>query len=116
VSSELGLIHLSADGVLTIKAGYRWDGASGPTFDTPSTMFASLVHDALYQLMREEAIGQEWRLRADDLLGRIMKSAYRSQFVWWDRASAWAERWHRTRVRIWVWGVKKMAAYAARPE
>jgi len=37
---------------LTAKTRYAWDGPSGPTFDTPSTMRASLVHDALYQMMR----------------------------------------------------------------
>ncbi len=49
-------IDLSTDGLLTIKKGYAWDGPSGPTFDTPNFMRGSLVHDALYQLMREEAL------------------------------------------------------------
>ena len=46
-------ILLRANGNLSIVAGYAWDGPSGPAFDTPSFMRASLVHDALYQLMRE---------------------------------------------------------------
>ena len=45
-------IHLSGDGVLTVRPGYAWDGASGPTYDTKNSMRASLVHDALYQLIR----------------------------------------------------------------
>lgn len=40
-------------GILYIKKGYIWDGASGPTIDTKSTIIASLVHDALYQSIRE---------------------------------------------------------------
>lgn len=42
----------SKDGVLTIKKGYAWDGASGPVINTQNTLIASLVHDVLYQAMR----------------------------------------------------------------
>lgn len=37
---------------LTIKAGYAWDGPSGPVRDTHRNLRASLIHDAFYQLMR----------------------------------------------------------------
>jgi len=59
------------DGYLTISAGYAWDGPSGPTWDTASSMRGSLVHDALYQLIREGLIGCEWREQADKELRRI---------------------------------------------
>lgn len=49
---ETDFITLNTDGVLTLSAGYAWDGASGPALDTPSFMRASAVHDALYQLMK----------------------------------------------------------------
>jgi len=62
---------LRTNGYLTIKAGYAWDGASGPTWDTPSCKRGSLVHDALCQLMREERISLACRKRADDLLRDI---------------------------------------------
>ena len=45
-------IELDTTGKLTIKEGYAWDGPSGPVVDTKENMRASLVHDALYQLMR----------------------------------------------------------------
>ena len=45
-------ITLDTKGKLTIKEGYAWDGPSGPVVDTKQNMRASLVHDALYQLMR----------------------------------------------------------------
>ncbi|MBN2238608.1 MAG: hypothetical protein JW712_02450 [Dehalococcoidales bacterium] len=61
-------LELKTDGTLIIKAGYAWDGPSGPTIDTPSFMRGSLVHDALYQLLREKCIGQEWRDEADRIL------------------------------------------------
>jgi hypothetical protein len=46
-------IEISAKGLLTIRKYYAWDGVSGPVIDTQANLKASLVHDALYQLMRE---------------------------------------------------------------
>ena len=60
-----GFIDLSVLGVLSIKKGYAWDGASGPARDTKNIMRGSLVHDALYQLMRNGDIGQERREQAE---------------------------------------------------
>ena len=64
-------IELSTEGMLIIKKGYAWDGPSGPTIDTPNFMRGSLVHDALYQLLRNELIDEEWRDEADEELRRI---------------------------------------------
>lgn len=61
-------VGLDASGVLTIAAGYAWDGASGPIADDATTIRGSLVHDALYQLMRELGLSPTWREAADDLL------------------------------------------------
>jgi hypothetical protein len=61
-------IELTSHGLLTIRAGYAWDGASGPTVDTKSSMRGSLVHDALYQLMRMNLLEHSWRGKADDVL------------------------------------------------
>jgi len=49
-------IDLDKNGTLTIKKGYAWDGASGIAIDTCNFMRGSLVHDALYQLMRNDLI------------------------------------------------------------
>lgn len=54
--------------VLTIENGYAWDGASGPTWDSKSSMRASLVHDALYQLMRVGVLPESARWYADETL------------------------------------------------
>ena len=54
-------IELTTGGVMTIKCGYAWDGASGPTLDTKSTMHGSLFHDASYQLIRQDMLGHENR-------------------------------------------------------
>lgn len=63
---------LYRDGQLTIHAGYEWDGASGPTIDTPSTMRASLVHDALYELIRKGLLDIKYKEHADRLFYSVM--------------------------------------------
>ena len=45
-------IELGTNGTLHIRTGFAWDGASGWTIDTKSSMRASAVHDALYKLIR----------------------------------------------------------------
>lgn len=82
---EAGYLKLTTDGVLHINKGYAWDGPSGPTWDSPSAMRGSLVHDALYQLMRLQLIGTEHRERADLLLTLICVE----DGMWQWRAEIW---------------------------
>lgn len=93
-------IRLTQSGRLTVRGGYAWDGPSGPTIDSPSSMRASLVHDALYQLMRKKLIGLEHRPAADELLYRLCIE----DGMW---------KW-----RAWLWRreVKRFASFAALPE
>ena len=58
---------------LLISEGYSWDGASGPTWDTDGTMRASLVHDALYQMMRIGALDGRYRAKVDRLFRRHLR-------------------------------------------
>jgi len=58
-------IELGIEGKLTIKKGYSWDGPSGPTIDSKNFMRGSLIHDSLYQLIREEFLPREAREQAD---------------------------------------------------
>ena len=81
-------IHLTPDGELIIRKWYAWDGPSGPTFDTKNFMRGSLVHDALYQLMRETFLdAAEYRDDADEILAAICRedgmSWLRSRWVYW---------------------------------
>jgi Protein of unknown function (DUF1353) len=69
-----GFISLSADSKLTIAKGYSWDGPSGPTIDTKNFMRASLVHDALYQLMRANKLDRNKKDNADRILQTICKA------------------------------------------
>jgi len=93
-------ISLTRSGLLTIKAGYAWNGASGPTIDSKCSMRGSLVHDALYQLMGIYPDLLKFRLYADELLFIICKQ---------DGMSA---------VRAWLWkkAVNGFGEHAARTQ
>ena len=78
-------ISLEIDGTITIREGYAWDGPSGPTIDTPDFMRGSLVHDALYQLMREDHLDHaKYRAAADKLLHDIcIEDGMTPVRAWW---------------------------------
>lgn len=79
-----GYLALDLDGMLHIQDGYAWDGPSGPTVDTPAFMRGSLVHDALYQLIRTGHIGIRHRKDADILLREICREDGMSAIrAWW---------------------------------
>jgi len=85
VASPSEFIVLTADGLLTINKGYAWDGPSGPAIDTRNFMRGSLVHDALYQLIREKLLDQHTTLEpADRLLQKMCKADGMSSLrAWW---------------------------------
>lgn len=97
---ETKYINLDEAGLLTIKSGYAWDGPSGPTIDTKSFMRGSLVHDALYQLMRNGLLPSSSREDADQELHRICREDGMNRF------------------RAWyvLLGVRKGAGFAASPK
>jgi len=77
---------LSKNGKLWIKRGYAWDGASGPTFDTKSSMRPSLVHDAFCQMMRSRLIDYDkWQ----DTVNEFFKQQCKEDGMWGIRASIW---------------------------
>ena len=72
------------DGHMIIRAGYAWDGPSGPTIDTKNFMRGSLVHDALYGLMRQGKLLRSRREDADMLLKQICREDGMSRIrAWW---------------------------------
>ena len=97
-SGFVGNEYVALDnGTLLINKGYAWDGASGPTIDTLNSMRGSLVHDALYQLMREKYIGLENREMADKLLRDVLIEDGMS----------------KCRAGLWYWAVRKFAKQSA---
>ena len=55
-------------GVLIIKSGYAWNGVSGPTIDDTTNIRGSLIHDAIYQLIREGLLDISYRKQIDKIL------------------------------------------------
>ena len=78
-------IDVNHQGYITIKAGYAWDGPSGPTVDSKNFMRGSLVHDALYQLMREDHLSaSQHRNTADKLLRKMCREDGMTAIrAWW---------------------------------
>jgi len=83
VSTEY--VALTTNGTLSVHNGYAWDGPSGLTIDTLNFMRGSLVHDALYQLMREGLLdAARYRETADRLLLTHCKEDGMSSLrAWW---------------------------------
>jgi hypothetical protein len=80
---QTAYITLDVKGLLTLRSGYAWDGPSGPTIDTPAFMRGSLVHDALYQLMRENHLDLGAYREAAD---RTLQTVCREDGMWGVRA------------------------------
>ena len=75
-------ISIHDNNILIIQKGYAWDGPSGPTIDTKNFMKGSLVHDALYQLMRQGYL-LEYKEYADKLLRQMCVVDGMSRFRAW---------------------------------
>lgn len=75
--------RLDSGGVLLIRKGYAWDGASGPAIDTLNWMRASLVHDCLYQMIRLKQISADHKDAADKLMKHILEIDGMSRFRRW---------------------------------
>lgn len=73
VDIEADLVKLAANGMLTVRTGFAWDGVTGLAFDTRNFMRASLVHDALYHLMRQTGTNPKLHEKADELFLNIAK-------------------------------------------
>ncbi len=95
-------------GLLVIKKGYRWDGASGPTIDTESTMRASAVHDVIYQMIREGDLIPAFKSLGDLELPRLMIEDYRA-------ANPVSRIWSRFRAGYYYQAVKLFGASSCRP-
>ena len=95
-----GYLRLDDSGILQIEKGYAWDGPSGPTIDTATFMRASLVHDALYQMIRLNVLNVAVRSFAD----KLMRSHCKEDGM--NRARAW-----------WIYvALRLFAGHAAVPE
>ncbi len=95
---ESEFINLDTAGNLLVKRAYAWDGPSGPVKDTRENMRASLVHDALYQLMRNKELNARTHRKAADIEFREICKA--------DGVSS-------VRANIWYRGLRRFGKPAA---
>lgn len=93
-------IELNTNGTLLIKKGYAWDGASGTTIDTKSSMRSALMHDAFYQLMRMKLLDRKNRKEVDDFFKAILIK----------------DGMYRWRAYLWHKSVRKFAGFASDPK
>ena len=86
IRSRGGILLAELDyGWLHLYPGYAWDGASGPAIDTETFMLPSALHDALYQMIREELLTPRRKMRriADAVIRRASKLT----------GMSWIRRW-----------------------
>jgi len=83
--AEIPMVTLDVKGNLIVYPSYVWDGASGPTWDSLNSMIGSLVHDVLYQMIREGLIEELYKSYADQLLHNICTE----DGMWNFRADYW---------------------------
>lgn len=76
---------LFTSGRLVGRQKYAWDGASGPTWDTPSSMHCGLDHDILWQLIEEGYLDKSWYPISNDHL----ETQGETDGMWPIRAKAW---------------------------
>jgi hypothetical protein len=76
--------NLSKDGILTAKAGYSWDGASGG-IDTKNFLRGSMFHDIPYQAHQLGLpLPLDWKPKTDLLLKRLcLEDGMTRIRAWW---------------------------------
>lgn len=74
ISREFKSDFLDCDliGNVHVKKGYAWDGATC-AIDTDTFMRGAMIHDVLYQLIREGSISQSYRTKADEILDIVLE-------------------------------------------
>lgn len=68
-------IRLTNGGILELRKGYVWDFGSGPAIDTPDMVYASLAHDAFYELMDLKMLPWSYRKQVDQYFEKLLKEA-----------------------------------------
>ena len=93
--------------LITAKAGYAWDGASGAV-NTKSWIIPSLVHDILYQLMREGLLNQSLRKQADLAMHYFLKK-------YMSRGGYFSKLWGNSRAKMSYIAVRALGEKYTKP-
>ena len=99
-------VELKTNGELTLKEGFFWDGASGPTIDSRSSRRAAAIHDGLYRLAQKKLISGDVNRRKTDRIfyDYLIEDGmwkFRAK-VWWRSVRRWASKSYTRRKRVKV--------------
>ena len=90
---------LDEKGNVEIYRKFPWDGCSGPTIATKTTVRAGLLHDFLFRLMQDGLLSYLWKNQADkEFKIRLLEDGCN-----------WLRAWYFYK------GVQKFGSFAARP-
>ena len=71
---------------LTLKAGYSWNIEGLALFEAENLVLSSLVHNALYQLLKSRSIGMRFRKMSDKIFLKLAKESrvnfFRRRFIY----------------------------------
>lgn len=100
-SVEGAYYRLEENGILSISGCYAWNGTSGPVPDTDRNLGASLVHDVLYQMLREGQLPLSLRHEIDRLFGEHCRALGTPRII----------------AAVYVWGLRVFGEpFATRPQ
>ena len=102
---------LDDNGVMTLREGLAWNGASGPTIDSPPSIHPSGEHDELYGAIETGDLfdGFNWTKRKVEAF-RIRRRI--DLFFCRRLIECGMAKW---RANAWLWGVRKFGASHAVP-
>jgi len=97
-SVEAAGATLLPNGDLVMKAGYNWNGPSGPAVDTANTLVPSGMHDGLYACITALDLVQV----AENVLREKADKSYRDSLKTWG-VPKWRKFMHFKGVRLFGW-------------
>lgn len=106
---EDGFFTLKLDGILSIKRGYTWDGASG-AIDTKSILRASLVHDIFCDLINKGRLPKAIQKLVDRELVKIIEEYW----AWIRKNGTRQQKVREYLLRPFIWFRKKYVYRAVR--
>jgi len=83
-------VHFYKTGLLWLREGYAWDGPSVSTIGDYTNMRGSVMHDAIYQLMRLGLLHSKYR----DMADREFRSMCRKDGICSSRADMYFDDVH----------------------
>lgn len=103
--------RLDEHGVMTLVSGLAWNGASGPTIDSPPSIFPSAEHDELYGAIETGDLFDGFNFAKRQV--EVFKIRRRIDGYFCRRLiECGMPKW---RAHAWLWGVRKFGGSHAVP-